>query len=70
MCLDLSQIAIRRLNTCLVCSIFNSYLSHFDLFVISWVNWGIFREEPGQEYPKPASVYEEFDDSGRSERYV
>jgi hypothetical protein len=22
-----------------------------------------FRERPGQEYPKPANVYEEFDDS-------
>jgi hypothetical protein len=28
------------------------------------------REGPGQEYPNPASVYEEFDDSGRSERCV
>jgi hypothetical protein len=27
-----------------------------------------FREGPGQEYPKPLIVYEEFDDSGRSER--
>jgi hypothetical protein len=25
-------------------------------------------EGPGQEYPKPARVYEEFDDSGSSER--
>jgi hypothetical protein len=24
----------------------------------------------GQEYPKQASVYEEFDDSGRSERMI
>jgi hypothetical protein len=31
---------------------------------------GSFRERPGQEYPKPASVYEEFDDSSRSERCV
>jgi hypothetical protein len=29
-----------------------------------------FREGPGQEYPKPASVYEEFDDRGRSERCI
>jgi hypothetical protein len=27
-------------------------------------------EGPGQEYPKPASVYEEFDESARSERCV
>jgi hypothetical protein len=26
--------------------------------------------EKGQEYPKPASMYEEFDDSGRNERCV
>jgi hypothetical protein len=26
--------------------------------------------EKGQEYRKPASVYEEYDDSGRSERCV
>jgi hypothetical protein len=31
---------------------------------------GSFREGPGQEYPKPASVCEEFDDSGRSEKCV
>jgi hypothetical protein len=35
---------------------------------ISWPNWGNFKEEPSQEYPKPASLYEEFDDSVRSER--
>jgi hypothetical protein len=35
-----------------------------------FLNWGSFREGPGQEYSKPASVYEEFDDSGRSERCV
>jgi hypothetical protein len=28
----------------------------------------VLGEGPGQEYPKPASVYEEFDDSGRSGR--
>jgi hypothetical protein len=33
-------------------------------------NWGSFREEPGQEYPEPASVYEEFDDRERSEKCV
>jgi hypothetical protein len=33
-------------------------------------HWGSFREGPGQEYTKPASVYEEFDNSGRSERCV
>jgi hypothetical protein len=31
---------------------------------------GKFREGPGQEFPKPASVYEEFDESARSERCV
>jgi hypothetical protein len=31
---------------------------------ISWPNWWGVREGPGQEYPKPSSVYEEFDDSG------
>jgi hypothetical protein len=39
-----------------------------DLANISLPNWGSFREGPGQEYPKPANEYEEFDDSGRSER--
>jgi hypothetical protein len=29
-----------------------------------------FREEPGQESPKPARVYEEFDESPRNERCV
>jgi hypothetical protein len=29
-----------------------------------------FRERPGQKYPKPTSVYEESDDSRRSERCV
>jgi hypothetical protein len=32
------------------------------------VNAGNMVKGPGQEYPKPTSVYEEFDDSGRSER--
>jgi hypothetical protein len=31
---------------------------------------GSFREGPGQEYPKPASVYEEFEESAKSERCV
>jgi hypothetical protein len=31
---------------------------------------GSFREGPGQEYPKPSSLYEEFDDSERSETCV
>jgi hypothetical protein len=31
---------------------------------------GTFRTKPGQEHQKPASVYEEFDESGKSERYV
>jgi hypothetical protein len=30
----------------------------------------VLGEGPGQQYPKPASVYEEFDDSGRNERSV
>jgi hypothetical protein len=34
---------------------------------VSWPNWGSFREGPGQEYSKSASVYEEFDDSGGNE---
>jgi hypothetical protein len=33
-------------------------------------NLASFREGSGQECPKPASVYEEFDESGRSERCV
>jgi hypothetical protein len=33
-------------------------------------NWRSFREGPGQEYPKSASVYEEFDESARSVRCV
>jgi hypothetical protein len=28
----------------------------------------LWRRARSQEYPKPASAYEEFDDSGRSER--
>jgi hypothetical protein len=36
----------------------------------AYSNWGSFRKEPGQEYPKPASVYEEFDDNGTNERCV
>jgi hypothetical protein len=33
-------------------------------------NWESFREGPGQEYLKLASVYEEFDDSRGSESCV
>jgi hypothetical protein len=32
------------------------------------LNWRSFREGSDQEYPNSTSVYEKFDESGRSER--
>jgi hypothetical protein len=35
---------------------------------LNFIYWAKFRERPGQEYPKPANVYEELEGRG-SERY-
>jgi hypothetical protein len=51
--------------------IYEQFIIIFMLYHLEFLEvWGGFREGPGQEYSKPASVYEKFDESARSERCV